>query len=655
MSNDLRLLPEWHEVCKRYRYDITRFAVEALGMTEENGQAVTPQQEELFRSIEIPGSRTSVASGHGCFGIDTPIMLANGRIKRVQHITLDDKLMGDDGKSSREVLDIVRGRERMYRFGYDDGTFHVFNESHILCLKKDDSYIELTVHEYLANDDFKDYHQYRLIDGNHISIPYTTVHSLGEGNYYGFVIDGNNKFLGGDGTVFHNTGKSRSAGIVALWHLLFYPESIMMFTAPQIGQLRTVVWKEISICLDRLKQGQLGWLADFVTVLAEKVYIKGFEKTWFVFAKTAPKHNPTNIAGQHGDWYMVWGDEAAGIDDAVMEVAIGALTHEFNRAVLTSQPAKGTGFFYDTHHKLSHKNGGKWRALKFNGEESPIVSRDKIIEALYQYGDRNSPGYLIRIRGEFPELKNEFLLTRSEVDNFVKRAPIIKDDERYGYIITVDVGGGVGRDSSVITVAKVIDRQIKGRFERFVDIVDIPLYSNTADIVAMKAKIIDLMNEYEGASLVVDPIGSGAGLTQLLKADGIYLTEVHWGSACFKRSNRNYYFNKRSHAYVKFAKAVENGWITISDKVRKNFRVLTPLKEQLTRLPYTFDEKSRWQLLGKKDMKKMGIDSPDIGDTLAFIYMEKINYAPAEDKFTSRQEVKDSQEWDALDELAEAL
>ena len=49
--------------------------------------------------------------------------------KPVQDITLDDKLMGDDGKSSREVLDLVRGREAMYRFGYADGTFHVFKAS----------------------------------------------------------------------------------------------------------------------------------------------------------------------------------------------------------------------------------------------------------------------------------------------------------------------------------------------------------------------------------------------------------------------------------------------------------------------------------------------------------------------------------------------
>ena len=101
MLEDLRLLPEWHEVCERYRYDITRFAVEALNMTTEAGQAVTWQQEMLFESIQIPGSRTSVASGHGCFGVDTPIMHADGTIKPVQDITLDDKLMGDDGKSSR--------------------------------------------------------------------------------------------------------------------------------------------------------------------------------------------------------------------------------------------------------------------------------------------------------------------------------------------------------------------------------------------------------------------------------------------------------------------------------------------------------------------------------------------------------------------------
>ena len=46
----------------------------------------------------------------------------------------------------------------------------------------------------------------------------------------------------------HSTGKTRSAGVVALWHLCCYANSIMMFTAPQITQLRNQVWKEITIC-----------------------------------------------------------------------------------------------------------------------------------------------------------------------------------------------------------------------------------------------------------------------------------------------------------------------------------------------------------------------------------------------------------------------
>lgn len=517
MLDDLMVLPEWHEVCKRYRYDITRFAVEALDMTFKSGQAVTWQQELLFESIVVPGSRTSVASGHG-------------------------------------------------------------------------------------------------------------------------------------------TGKSRSAGIIALWHLLFYPESVMLFTAPQIGQLRTVVWKEINICLQRLRNNKaLGWLADYVVVLAEKIYIRGFKDTWFVFAKTAPKHQPTNIAGQHGDHYMVWADEACGIDDAVMDVAIGALTHKNNRAVLTSQPATNAGFFYDTHHKLSHHNDGVWIALEFNGEMSPLVSEEKIREALYQYGSRDHPGYMIRIRGKFPELKGEFLLTRSDVTGMLESECVIKEGDLYGYIITVDVGGNVGRDSSVITIMQVVDKEYKRRIERYAHIVDIPLFSNRADINEIKARVMDALNEYPGATLVIDPLGVGTGLCQSLDAESVYFEKVHWGVPCFNNQLKMDYYNKRSHAYVGMAKSVEMGRFSVSAKVQKMYQVKTNLEEQMTKLPYSFDDKGRWKMMSKDDMKKMGIPSPDIADTFAFAFMEGIDYAPSDGIHTTDAADKDQQEWNELEALASEL
>ena len=57
----------------------------------------------------------------------------DGSIKPVQDIMVGDKIMGDDS-TCRNVLSLCCGTEPMYRFEYMDGTSHVFNESHILCL-----------------------------------------------------------------------------------------------------------------------------------------------------------------------------------------------------------------------------------------------------------------------------------------------------------------------------------------------------------------------------------------------------------------------------------------------------------------------------------------------------------------------------------------
>ena len=80
-------------------------------------------------------------------------------------------------------------------------------------------------------------------------------------------------------------------------------------------------------------------------------------------------------------------------------------------------------------------------------------------------------------------------------------------------------------------------------------------------------------------------------------------------------------------------------------------QVVTNLETQMSRLPYFFDEKSRWGITSKKDMLKDGITSPDIADTFAFAFMENINYTPA-NKVGFKGSDKDKQQWEDLDELA---
>ena len=64
-----------------------------------------------------------------------------------------------------------------------------------------------------------------------------------------------------------------------------------------------------------------------------------------------------------------------------------------------------------------------------------------------------------------------------------------------------------------------------------------------------------------------------------------------------------------------------------------------------------FDEKARWKMLSKEDMRKQGISSPDILDTFAFCFMEYVNYAPADSDMIDTKQ-KDSQEWDVLKAFA---
>lgn len=628
----LDTLPQWKDACLRYRYDISRFSIEALGMD------YTLQQDELFNSVAFDGSRTTVASGHGCFAKGTPIMLDTGEVIPVEKVTINHFLMGDDGKSRREVLYLERGREEMYRFTYSDGTQHTFNSSHILCLMHVESRRtrEVTVSMWNKLTAFEKtrYGVYKLkLDQNIAdqSNPYEiyTIHSaesLGEGDYYGFLVDGNHKFLAGDGTVFHNTGKTRSAGVVALWHLCFFPHSVMMFSAPQIQQLRKLVWKEIEICLSLMRQGRLAWLATYITVLAESVYIKGHQKTWHVYAKTAPKGNPQALAGNHGDYLLIWVDEACAVDDGVFDVLVGALTHADNRMVLTSQPARPAGFFYDTHHRLSIGAGGIWNNLTFSSEKTWLVSEKKIIEAYIQYGSREDPQYMIRIRGLFPDLAGEFLITNRHAEfSYKGRSLDSTTHKKYGYFILVDVGGGVGRDDSTIAIAKVWGTAQWGPQARRAELVKIPLCKNNDNFLELTGVIQDCLIEYPNATILLDSNGAGAGLAQNLTALGIHFRPIHWGGQCFSNKNRKEYVNKRAQAYVCLSRAIQQGRFKIC-----TYHLKSKVIQQLTRIPYTFDEQARFKILSKEEMRRKGISSPDIVDTFAFIFLDGMGYTSAD-------------------------
>lgn len=435
----------------------------------------------------------------------------------------------------------------------------------------------------------------------------------------------------------HGTGKTRSAGIISLWHLCCYVNSIFMFSSPTMAQLREEVWKEITTCHNFMASGEFAWLAEYIEVKAESVYIKGHKKTWYIIAKTAPKGKPENIAGKHGDWYTVWVDEASGVPDANFGVIGGALTDKRNRMIITSQPTRGNGFFYDTHHSLSKAQGGVWDNLVFNSEESPIVSLEFLLEKLAQYGGRDNPEYQIKVLGKFPDRTDIYLNSEAQVQWRMGKK-VITDDMNYGYLICVDVGAGEYRDYSAVIVVRVSGYGDYGDNARRIELVDVPLFSNGRDLQFLSGKVFDVYTEYENATVLVDRGGMGVSVCQQLETLGVPVSRVNWGNPCFNNELKQRFFNQRAQALVMLSRAIKEERVGFLDQ-----RYSNQLLKQGSRIPYTFDEKARYKIMDKAAMLREGIKSPDLWDALSFAFLEGAYYTLSEE---GRNKVESSKKID---------
>ena len=69
-----------------------------------------------------------------CLAKDTPVIMFNGQIKKVQNIQIGECIMGDDS-TPRFVLSLSSGKEMMYKIKQSLGDNYIVNESHILSLK----------------------------------------------------------------------------------------------------------------------------------------------------------------------------------------------------------------------------------------------------------------------------------------------------------------------------------------------------------------------------------------------------------------------------------------------------------------------------------------------------------------------------------------
>ncbi|HHA1306279.1 TPA: terminase [Enterobacter kobei] len=413
----------------------------------------------------------------------------------------------------------------------------------------------------------------------------------------------------------HGTGKSDMASIMVMLFIILFANARVILVATKIGQVRNGIFKYMrqnwAECTKRHP-----WLTEYFILTDTAFYERTQKGSWEVVAKGFRLGNEEALAGEHAEHLFYIIDEASGVSDKAIGVIKGALTQEDNRLLLTSQPTRPSGHFYDSHHTLkrtpAYPEG--YNAIVLNSEESPLVSLTFIREKLAEYGGRDSPEYMIKVLGRFPSMSNEFLLGLDECDRAARRP--VKLKKGWGWVACCDVGNG--RDSSVLSIFKVSGNRNKRRVvpHRIVE------YPGTIDAVRFADVIVAECRAevYPNISIVIDGDGIGHNTATLVERAGLQVQRIRWGKRMHSKQDKSRFINQRAYANIAARDALRSGRLRLDPQSK--------VVQQASKIPASLNELGQWVIMKKEVMRqKFNIKSPDVWDTYCFAFLA--NFVPA--------------------------
>ena len=390
-------------------------------------------------------------------------------------------------------------------------------------------------------------------------------------------------------------GKSALVSWLTLWMLSTRIGSTTVISANSESQLRSVTWAEITKWLAMSLNSH--WFevsatrlmpAKWITELVERDLKKG-TRYWSVEGRLWSSENPDAYAGVHNyDGVMVIFDEASGIDDAIWAVTAGFFTENTpNRFWLAfSNPRRNTGYFYECHNsKRDFWNTKIVDARTVEGTDKAVYQQ--IID---EYGADSSQA-AVEVYGDFPSAGDDQFISSSIVDEAMRR-PLLKDLSA-PIIVGVDPAR-FGSDSTVIAIRQ-------GR-----DIIGIKRFKGD-DTMTVVGHVIEAIEEYKPALVVIDEGGVGGGVVDRLKEQRYKIRGVNFGN---KSKNPLMYGNLRAQMWGDMRQWLKTASIP-SDRVLKTDLISPVMKP---------DSKGTIFLESKKDMKARGLASPDAADAICVTF-----------------------------------
>jgi hypothetical protein len=406
-------------------------------------------------------------------------------------------------------------------------------------------------------------------------------------------------------------GKSALVSWITIWMLSTRIGSTTIISANSESQLRSVTWAEITKWLAMSLNSH--WFevsatrlmpAKWLTELVERDLKKG-TRYWGVEGRLWSAENPDAYAGVHNfDGVLVVFDEASGIDDSIWAVTSGFFTENTpNRFWMAfSNPRRNTGYFYEAFNSKREF----WTTKVVDARTVEGTDKQVYQQIIDEYGADSSQAH-VEVYGQFPSEGDDQFISANLVDDAMKR-PAYKDQSA-PIVIGVDPAR-FGADATVIAVRQ-------GR-----DIISIQRHRGD-DTMTVVGHVIEAIEEYKPALVVIDEGGLGAGIVDRLKEQRYKVKGINFGN---KSVNPIMYGNKRAEMWGKMKDWLKTASIPLDRFLKTD--LISPMMKP--------DSKGTIFLESKKDMKARGLASPDAADAICVTFAFPVAHREARESTQRR-------------------
>lgn len=399
-------------------------------------------------------------------------------------------------------------------------------------------------------------------------------------------------------------GPGKTFWLASLIHTfgMAFPKARIPCIAPKMDQLRTRLWMELRKIADSAGEEY----RPVVDIQSTTMRFFGMED-WFAFAQTATRAE--NLAGLHHDFILVAIDEASGVPEHLWPTIFGAVASgKIAIMVLIANPTRNTGTFAESW--LRPQVSRKFHQIAITLDKAPRVSREWVAAMAQKYGEKSNI-FRIRCLGQFAEAGEDQLIPLQWIiDARNEEGVEFSDGSLPRMRLSVDVADG-GLDETVITVGRLHATKLTIlKMRRF------SFPASESPISAGKAAV-DMFDAWgcrkEHDDIVVDALGVGAGTAGFLLDKG-YSVVTYQGGAASDDPAR--WRCRRVQSFINLRNALRDKSLEfvhdfLDDDDWEDFMA------QMCSIEVEHGRDRVEDLITKMEMKRRGIKSPDMADSLA--------------------------------------